>query len=116
MRGGQGAVGVRAQVGVGLRAVMVGVMCRVHVRGCVWASERVTVRIAMRAGVWVAVCVRCRVWVRAVWTGAAAVGRLPIPVGGAAVVGRVILREVQVFLRGAVRGTQCGAAVGCYPG
>lgn len=63
MRGGQGAVGVRAQVGVGLRAVMVSVMCRVHVRGCVWASERVAVRIAMRASVWVAVCMRCRVWV-----------------------------------------------------
>lgn len=45
---------------MGLRIVMVCVMgSRVNVCMCVriWASERITVCVSVRAGVWVAVCV-----------------------------------------------------------
>lgn len=47
------------------------------------------------------------------WAWAAAVRCLSVPVGGAAVAGRVVLRKLGVFQRGAVRGTECSAAVGC---
>lgn len=96
------------------------VMCVMgsHVRVHIWAGERITVCVSVGTRVRVAVCVHGCVGVCAVrvWAGAAAVRCLSVPIGGAAVAGRVILRELWVFRWGAMRGAQCSGAEGCHPG
>lgn len=74
---------------------------------CSLVRQRVHISVGACVGVAVGVsgCIR-------VWAGAAAVRRLSVPIGRAAVAGRVVLRELGVFLGGPVRGTERCAAVG----
>lgn len=81
---------------------------------CIGAVQGVAVCGSVRTGMWVTLrlqdCVGvCAVGVRA-WT--AAVRCLSIPVGGAAVVGRIVLEELLVFRRGAMGRTQRSPTVG----
>lgn len=97
---------VRAQGSVCV--VMMSVMeSRGHMAVC-GAVKGVTVCGSVRTCMWVTLCLQngvcvCAVGMRA-WT--AAVRRLSIPIGRAAVVGRIILEELLVFWGRAVRRTQ----------
>lgn len=106
-------VGAQASVCV----VMMGlVKSRGHMAVCVCigAIQRVAVRGSVRAGMWVTLRLQDCVGVRAVgvWARTAAVRCLSIPVGGAAVVGRIVLEELLVFWRGAMWRTQRSPTVG----
>ena len=81
----------------------------VRIRVCVGMGVGVCVTVGtdVRTGVWVSVC--AGVGVR---TRAAAVRRLSVPVGGATVVGGVVLGVLGVFRGGTVRGAQRCSAVG----
>lgn len=99
--GGGAAVCARVRVMLWVVSGQVGVRVRRLV------SEGIGVSVRTRVGVAVGVssCIR-------VGAGAAAVRRLSVPIGRAAVAGGVVLRELRVFLRGPVRGTERCATVG----